>query len=85
MVKSRSFWEQHVHACDAGAATVRQYCSDHGLAYASFQYWRRKLRKESRPSFIKIEPAPEESGHFMDLSRISKDKLCLMLKALCQA
>ena len=51
-----SFWQQHIDDwCQSGQSQQR-YCQTHGLALATFGYWRRKLKKGSaeKPLFYPL-------------------------------
>jgi hypothetical protein len=44
--KKRSFWQSHIDACNAEGMTQVAYCRAHGLAVATYQYWKRLLRDQ---------------------------------------
>ncbi|WP_419601497.1 IS66 family insertion sequence element accessory protein TnpA, partial [Thiolapillus sp.] len=39
-----TFWQDHVTTWQASDLTQKAYCEAHGLRYATFGYWVRKLR-----------------------------------------
>ncbi len=43
----QSFWQQHIDAWRQSGQSQHCYCQTHGLALATFGYWRRKLKKNS--------------------------------------
>lgn len=42
----RGYWERHFADWQASGLTRREYCRREGLAQSTFDYWRRKARKE---------------------------------------
>ena len=42
-----TFWKDHVTTWQASDLTQKAYCETHGLRYATFGYWVRKLRAPS--------------------------------------
>ena len=65
-----AFWSEHVSRQEAGELSARQYCLEHGLAVASFYYWRRKL--EHQASGAPVAPAPHapHSEQFIEVTRL---------------
>ncbi|WP_419602831.1 IS66 family insertion sequence element accessory protein TnpA [Thiolapillus sp.] len=55
-----TFWQDHVTAWQVSDLTQKAYCEAHGLRYATFGYWVRKLRtpsgdhQESASGFIPV-------------------------------
>ena len=45
MRRSREAWAELMAAYEAGDGTQRAFCAEHGLAYSTFGYWRRRLRR----------------------------------------
>jgi len=43
--RDREAWRQLMAAYEAGDQTQRAFCAEHGVAYSTFCYWRRRLRK----------------------------------------
>ena len=41
--RSRAQWAQLMARYEAGSLTRRAFCAQHGLAYSSFCYWRKRL------------------------------------------
>ena len=52
--RSRSAWEQLMAQYEAGDLSQRIFCEQHGLAYSTFGYWRKQLR---RPVHNENQPA----------------------------
>ncbi len=53
-------------AYEAGDSTQRAFCAEHGLAYSTFCYWRRRLRREETaegqaPTLVEL-PVLADSG-----------------------
>lgn len=44
--RSREAWAELMAAYEASDATQRAFCVEHGVAYSTFCYWRRRLRRE---------------------------------------
>lgn len=44
--RSREAWAELMAAYEASDCTQRAFCAEHGLAYSTFGYWRRRLRRE---------------------------------------
>jgi transposase-like protein len=42
--RSREEWERLMAEYEAGEVSQRAFCAEHGLAYSSFGYWRKRLR-----------------------------------------
>lgn len=47
--RSEQFWRQHIDNCQASSLSQKDYCCTHGLALATFSYWKRKLQKHENP------------------------------------
>lgn len=43
-------WRCHVERYLRGGLSRREYCQRHQLALSTFDYWRRRLRKEEAPA-----------------------------------
>jgi len=52
----QTVWEQHIDAWHQSGQSQQRYCQTHGLALATFGYWRRKLKKGSaeKPRFYPL-------------------------------
>jgi len=48
--RSREEWARLMAAYEAGDSTQRAFCAEHGLAYSTFCYWRRRLGEERSAS-----------------------------------
>jgi len=46
---NREAWAQLMAAYEAGDQTQRAFCAEHGVAYSTFCYWRRRVR-EAEPT-----------------------------------
>lgn len=44
--RGREAWAELIAAYEAGDCTQRAFCAEYGLAYSTFGYWRRRLRRE---------------------------------------
>ena len=44
---SRSDWGQLLAQYEAGGLKQRAFCEQHGLAYSTFCYWRKRLRQSA--------------------------------------
>jgi hypothetical protein len=51
-----SYWQQHIDTWRQSGQSQQRYCQTHGLALATFGYWRRKLKKGSteKPRFYPL-------------------------------
>jgi hypothetical protein len=63
--RSRTQWEDLMVSYEASNKTQRQFCSEHEIAYSSFCYWRKRLRRvatseSTLPKLIEL-PALEEN------------------------
>ena len=43
-------WRRRIAEQVHGGQSIRAYCKQHGLANASFHYWKRRLRAEASPA-----------------------------------
>jgi len=52
----QAFWQQHIDAWRQSGQSQQRYCQTHGLALATFGYWRLKLKKGSagKPRFYPL-------------------------------
>lgn len=46
-------WRRHLEQRRASGLTIRDYCRKHGLAEASYKYWRRTIADRDR---LRVEP-----------------------------
>jgi len=57
--RNRQEWERLMAEYEAGELSQRAFCAQHGLAYSSFGYWRKRLRgalpAEDRPMPALVE------------------------------
>lgn len=44
--RKEHFWQRHIDGCQASSQSQKDYCNAHGLALATFSYWKRKLQKQ---------------------------------------
>jgi hypothetical protein len=62
--RSREEWERLMVEYDAGELSQRAFCVQHGLAYSSFGYWRKRLRgalpagTRSMPALVELSAVP---------------------------
>jgi transposase-like protein len=47
-------WEQLIARYEAGNASQREFCAQHGVAYSSFCYWRKRLRASSTAEVVPL-------------------------------
>lgn len=61
--QKRLFWEQHIHNWQSSGQSQQAYCREHGIALATFGYWRHKLKQTDcqKPRFYPIEVVEEIS------------------------
>ena len=45
--RSRADWEQLMEQYESGGLKQRAFCEQHGLAYSTFCYWRKRLRQSA--------------------------------------
>ena len=72
--RNRSAWEQLMAQYEAGDLSQRMFCARHGLAYSTFGYWRKQLRRsahnENQPASLielPILPAGESPDWRVEL------------------
>ena len=72
--RDRSAWEQLMAQYEAGDLSQRIFCEQQGLAYSTFGYWRKQLRRsahnENQPaSLIELPmlPTGESRGWRVEL------------------
>jgi hypothetical protein len=53
--RSRSEWEHLIARYEASHLAQRAFCTEHGVAYSSFCYWRKQLRS---PEAVENRVAP---------------------------
>ena len=63
--RSLTEWGHLLASYEASSQTQREFCAEHGIAYSSFCYWRKRLRRvdtseSTLPKLIEI-PALEEN------------------------
>ena len=56
--EKRRFWKQHIEGWKSSNQTQTEYCRQHDLSHDRFVYWKRKFRRDSKPSFIELELSP---------------------------
>lgn len=65
--RSPADWEQLMAQYEASALTQREFCDQRGLAYSTFSYWRKQLRRVAlidspSASLIELPILPVGSG-----------------------
>ena len=45
--RDRLEWQQLMAQYEAGELSQRHFCEQHGLAYSTFGYWRKQLRRSA--------------------------------------
>jgi len=60
------FWRGHWQAWAESGVSQRAFCTQHGLCYATFSYWRQRARPAASagaPAFVRVvvggRPAPQ--------------------------
>ena len=61
MADRATVWRERLVAWRAGDLSAAAFCRQHGLAYATFGYWQRKLRAEGRGLVPVLVDAPAAS------------------------
>lgn len=57
MTSKAKQWHRHLEARQASGGSTAAYCREHGLSYARFMYWQRRLA--SRPKgLVPVTVAP---------------------------
>lgn len=59
-------WRGHIEQYLGGGLSRREYCQRHQLALSTFDYWRRRLRKEGAP-------ATSSSSRALEVVRVEVD------------
>ena len=63
MSESKSkYWSRLIAEQEAGGQKIGQFCREHGIAEASFYYWRKRLRRSAPVRFAVLETAPAEAS-----------------------
>jgi len=57
--QKRRWWQKHLEAWAVSGQTQSAYCRNHELSRHQFQYWKKRLHKPSKPSFIELHLSPE--------------------------
>jgi hypothetical protein len=53
--EKRVFWQSHIDAYVTEGRSQVAYCRSHGLALATFQYWKRRLSREgAKPGRLRL-------------------------------
>jgi putative transposase len=63
--RTQDQWKVLVDQWQQSGQTARQFCSDHGLGYASFCQWRNRLKAMPSPG------STEPEASFIDLAALS--------------
>ena len=48
-ISRAEFWGKHIAAREGSGVTIAQYCRDHGISCASFQWWKSELKRRKIP------------------------------------
>ncbi len=68
-IDKTQFWSGHLKRFEKSSMSRRKYCSQNGLSYHAFYYWRKKLKKpSSKPIPSPCSELVEVPSHIMDLS-----------------
>ncbi len=59
-ISRREFWGNHIAACEVSGVSIAQYCREHGLSYAGYQWWKSELKRRKIPvvfTEVRMPPA----------------------------
>jgi hypothetical protein len=61
----QAFWSNHIQGWKESGGNQREYCNTHGLALATFSYWRKKLSDRPADSLWEnlVEVPPQVTHH----------------------
>ena len=48
-ISRAEFWGKHIAAREMTGLSIAQYCRNHGLSCASYQWWKRELKRRKIP------------------------------------
>ena len=64
--RNRADWEQLMEQYEASSLKQRTFCEQHGLAYSTFCYWRKRLHQ--------LAPIENHSEHLIELPMLPVDE-----------
>jgi hypothetical protein len=50
----QQFWENHIAQCMASGMSQVEYCRLNRIGIKSFQYWKRKFRRNGAPALVEV-------------------------------
>ena len=59
LAERRSFWKQHVIACNDSGLSKASYCREHQLTYHQLIYWRSQFESQPAPC---VDPRPRPTA-----------------------
>lgn len=68
--RTRGEWEELVREFERSGLSRQRFCADAAVPVSSFDYWRRKLRREratASGAFIELPPISSKSGWDVEL------------------
>lgn len=72
----RGYWEQRLAVQAASGLSVRAWCHQEGVAYATFTYWRRRLQSDAAVAPLTLIRVKDEAHHRASL-QISVGGACI--------
>jgi hypothetical protein len=48
--EKKAFWQQHIQTWEQGKLPQKVYCQQHNISFASFGYWRTRLKRLEKPA-----------------------------------
>lgn len=63
-ISKERFWQQHIRNCKSSGLSQNRYCQQHGLAFSTFTYWKKKLnsKKKQRAHFYPLTVPVQQSS-----------------------
>jgi putative transposase len=67
--RTRSDWEALIRKFEQGGISRQRFCADAAIAVSTFDYWRRKFRREdpAAAGFIELPPMSSRSDWDVEL------------------
>ncbi len=62
-----SEWRKLVVSWEKSGESQSKYCKSRGIALATFQYWRKKLKGSSPGAFLELIPQVSEESKVIEL------------------
>lgn len=66
-MEQRTNWQQHIDEWQRSGLSQQDYCRIHGIALATFGYWRRKLKRNesAKPRFYPLVVSTEKDAEII--------------------